>query len=343
MENPTISICIATLNAESVIENCLNAVSKQNYPKENIEIIAADGGSTDKTTDILNIYNATVLENPLRTAEAGKAVAVKHAKNDLILILDSDNILPNEHWLTQMVEPFQDKEIQLTEPIKYTWRKEGGFIERYCALIGMNDPICLYIGNYDRWNYLTNKWTEIPHDEEKKDGYLKIKLDKRGIPTIGANGTIFRSEFIKAVNIKDYLFDIDLIANYIKRHGSITIAKVEAGIIHTFCESDVNKFIRKQKRRIIDMNHYRKMGIRTYDWDNGEIKAISGKFPYKFIFYTTFAIPIIFDSIKGYYSKKDFAWFFHYPACLATLLIYVYYSLLLKVTDKSLDRSNWKQ
>ena len=105
-----------------------------------------------------------------------------------------------------MVKPFEDTAIKLSEPIKYTWRKEGGYIERYSALIGMNDPVCLFLGNYDRWNYLTQKWTEVKHIKEDKGGYLKISLDKNGIPTVGANGTIFRSNFLKSMVVSGNTF-----------------------------------------------------------------------------------------------------------------------------------------
>lgn len=343
MNNTTISVCIATLNAEKVLDECLELLSVQNYDKSEIELIAGDGGSTDRTLEILRKYEAKVYPNPLKTAEAGKAVAVKHAKNELILILDSDNFLPDKNWLKSMVKPFLDPDISMSEPIRYTWRKEGGYMERYSALIGMNDPVCLFIGNYDRWNYLTQKWTELPCVEEQKDGYIKVTLNKNGIPTIGANGTIFRKSFIDRTGIKDYLFDIDLIAKHIKDFGEIKIAKVDVGIIHTYCENSFKKFIRKQTRRVIDMNYYKKLGVRTFEWPstnplNRESLGIT-----KFCLYTIFCVPLLIQSVIGYSRKNDLAWFIHYPACLVTMVIYIYYTLLLKIKDVEYKRSTWKQ
>jgi len=68
---------------------------------------------------------------------------VKHAKNEIIALIDSDNILPSGDWLSRMIEPFQDREIAGTEPLDYTYRKEDGYTTRYCAMLGMNDPLCL--------------------------------------------------------------------------------------------------------------------------------------------------------------------------------------------------------
>ncbi|OGY41708.1 MAG: hypothetical protein A2Y82_02380 [Candidatus Buchananbacteria bacterium RBG_13_36_9] len=345
MENylPTISVCMATLNAEIPLKECLERLFKQNYPMEKIELIVGDGNSADKTREIIKNYDGQIHDNPLKTGESGKAVAANFAKNDLILILDSDNYLPDRNWLSKMVEPFEDAQIKLAEPILYTWRKEGGYIERYCALIGANDPLCLFLGNYDRWNFLTQKWTEVKHEEADIGNYLKIKLTANGLPTVGANGTIFRRKFLQNLNISDYLFDIDIIAHEIKQNGFIYIAKVKTGIIHTFCENDFQKFIRKQKRRIKDYIFHKKNKSRAFDWEQYEFKGVNSKGLLKFIIYTILIVPLVCQALKGFYRKKDWAWFFHIPACWATLIIYSWGKLVGIFNQAEFNRNNWKQ
>lgn len=340
---PTISVCIATLNSEAVLAECLRRLDSQDYPKEKIEILIGDGGSVDKTKEIAESFGGKIFNNPLKTGESGKAAAVKQAKNDLILILDSDNWLPDPDWLKKMAEPFYDSDIKLAEPIKYTWRKEGGFIERYCALIGMNDPVCIFLGNYDRWNYLTKKWTNVEHQEEDKGGYLKIKLTSKGIPTIGANGTIFRREFLQSMDFGDYLFDIDIIAKEISDNEFAAIAKVKIGIIHTFCESSVLKFARKQNRRIKDYIFYKKNKLRVFDWSKFEMGGESSRGLVKFIFYTVLIFPLLAQSFIGYSRKRDWAWFFHIPACWITLAVYGWGKIYGIFSQKELNRDNWKQ
>lgn len=63
---PTISILIPTLNAASVLEKCLRSITTQDYLKDKIEIIIADGGSTDKTLEIARKYGAKIYKNPLK-------------------------------------------------------------------------------------------------------------------------------------------------------------------------------------------------------------------------------------------------------------------------------------
>lgn len=343
MEKPSISVCMATLNAQSVLDECLKRLFSQNYDKEKIELLVGDGGSKDRTREIVEKYGGKIFENPLRTAEAGKAVAVRQAQNDLILILDSDNFLPDNNWLTRMVAPFSDPDIKLSEPIKYTWRREGGYIERYSALIGMNDPLCLYLGNYDRWNYLTKKWTNVSHEEKDEGDYLKIKLGKSGIPTVGANGTIFRREFLQSINAADYLFDIDVIAKEISEKGFVYIAKVKVGIIHTFCEDNFFKFIRKQRRRIKDYTFHKKNQSRTFDWSKFELGGESSLGLVKFIIYTILIFPLLFQAILGFMRKRDVAWFFHILACWTTLIVYSVGKIEGIFSQKEMSREDWKQ
>ncbi len=46
---------------------------------------------------------------------------------------------------------------------------------------------------------------EVLHKEKDFGDYLLVTLDKRGVPTIGANGTVFRADFLKENLRGDYL------------------------------------------------------------------------------------------------------------------------------------------
>lgn len=334
-----ISIVIPTLNSGSVLEKCLKSILAQKYPRSQVEVIIADGGSTDSTLTIAKKYGAKTVFNQLKTGESGKAAGVKKATGSLIALIDSDNILPNNHWLSDMIKPFEDPDIVLSEPLKYTYRKTDPYLTRYFALIGMNDPICLFTGNYDRYSYLTNRWTDLHFREEKKMGFQKIYLDREPLPTIGANGTIFRSEYLwEATKNSNYLFDIDILIKIIHNHGEVKIAKVNTSIIHTFVENDVLKFFRKQSRRMNDMSFHRSSRNREINWERTFLFGIM-----KFVFSCLFVFPIVFQTLKGYLRKPDSAWFFHPIACYSTLVIYISGWLVGKIKPAESNRNQWHQ
>lgn len=56
MRKPLVSIVMPTLNSEKFIREAVNSVVDQTY--ENIELVVVDGGSTDRTLDILGEYEA---------------------------------------------------------------------------------------------------------------------------------------------------------------------------------------------------------------------------------------------------------------------------------------------
>lgn len=341
---PKVSIIIPTLNASSVLEDCLKSIDVQNYPKNQIEIIIADGGSTDTTLEIAKKYGAIVLSNPLKTAESGKAVGVKASTGEFIALVDSDNILPNEKWLIEMIAPLKTHaEAAGSEPWSYTLRKEDGFISRYCALIGMNDPFVHFLGNYDRLNLLTGKWTGVEHDSKDFGDYIYATFDSRGLPTIGANGTVFRSSFLKNEVKGDYLFDIDILAAKIKRDGKVDFIKVKNGIIHTFCEADVLKFAKKQRRRVKDFLYHKSKGNREYEWQQKGFLSNSAKGMIKFIFSCVTVLPLIYQMIKGFIKKPDTAWFFHPLACEVTLWEYGFGTLKGIFKKEEASREGWKQ
>lgn len=335
-----VSFIIPTLNSEKVLKKCLDSIKNQNYPRSNYEILILDGGSIDKTLSIATLYKSIIYKNPLKTAEAGKAVGVKKAKGKYLALIDSDNILPDKNWLNKMLLPLEkDNQIIGAEPIRYTYRSTGGFMERYSALTGVNDPYALVSGVYDRQNFISNQWTGLKLDQIDNDQYIKIILKpKKNIPTIGANGTIFRSSFLKNNLKSDYLFDIDIISQVLnKTKKTISFAKVKVGIIHTFCESSFRKFVKKQKRRLVDF--YTFQNERQYDWS-----SVNKNSQIKFILYSVLIVPSLIDSVRGFIKKPDLVWFLHPIICLVTLFIYTYITIKFKLGIlKPINRLNWKQ
>ena len=316
MNLPSISVLIPTLNSQATLGECLESIASQDYPAQSVEVIVADGGSHDETCEIARARGARLVSNPLRTGEAGKATALRHASNDLVALIDSDNILPQRDWFRRMVAPLVDDEAVVgAEPWEFTRRSRDPAFTRYCAMLGMNDPVCHFIGNYDRMNLLTGRWTSLPVREEDHGGYLTLDLGNGPMPTIGANGTIWRRSALEPWADRDYLFDIDVPVE-LAGGGAVRFAKVKVGIIHVYARG-MRQFAEKQRRRVRDYLSFCRATGRTYRWESHAKTGIA-----RFVLASVTVIPLLIDTVRGYRRSRDAAWLLHAPACWITLAIY---------------------
>jgi glycosyltransferase involved in cell wall biosynthesis len=334
---PTIGFVIPTLNSERTLEKCLDSIIEQDYPEDKIEIIIVDGGSVDNTFRIIQKYQKVkILKNILKTGEAGKSIGIKECKSEIIALIDSDNVLDGEDWLKRMVSPLvKDNSLVSSEPLYWSYRNNDSIIDKYCALTGVNDPICLFLGNYDRWSYLTGKWTAYPMQEIDKIDYLEVVINKKFVPTMGANGYLIRRDIIENIHISQYYFDCDMVWELVQ-NGFNKIARVKIGIIHLF-SGNLKTYIRKQNRRIKDYIYFKNSFQRKYPYH-----ILSCRF-FKFILYTLFIVPLVIQSFIGYSKKRDVAWFIHPLICWITLVVYGWGFMVSFFKPSTLSRSKWRQ
>jgi glycosyltransferase involved in cell wall biosynthesis len=91
--HPRVTIAMPAYNEERYIEACIASVQAQDYPRELIEILVADGRSTDQTRDILARLAAAdprirMIDNPARLQAAGLGLLVKQATGDIFVRMD---------------------------------------------------------------------------------------------------------------------------------------------------------------------------------------------------------------------------------------------------------------
>ncbi|MBN1288501.1 MAG: glycosyltransferase family 2 protein [Actinobacteria bacterium] len=333
--NPDISVVIPTLNAGKTLRRCLESIRSQDY-SGGIEIVIADGGSADNTLETAADFKCRVVDNPGKTGEAGKARGLKASTGDIVALIDSDNILPGPDWMSLMAAPFRDRAIAGSEPLRFEYRKGDPILTRYCALLGMNDPVCYFIGNYDRESVLSGTWTGMELETVDKGDYLEVILTPTEIPTIGANGFMVRRELLDSLGIGEYLFDIDVVHQLVEK-GHIRFAKVKTGIVHLYGRG-LGDFSRKQLRRVRDFSYFQDKGMRTYPWSRQKKTGLL-----KFIVYTMLVFPLACQAIKGCLHERDSAWLLHIPACVITLVVYAFGVIEGRVRPRQHTRNKWHQ
>lgn len=90
---PLVTVGMPCLNEERFIEACVRAVQQQDYPPERLELVVADGGSTDQTLAILARLSQQdrrirVVHNPGRYQSAGMNEIIRHMRGDILVRLD---------------------------------------------------------------------------------------------------------------------------------------------------------------------------------------------------------------------------------------------------------------
>lgn len=100
----TVSVVIPCLNEEKTIRQVLDALRAQSYPLELMEIVIADGGSKDRTREIISAYQTEypelkiqLVDNPKRIIPAGVNVAMMASVGEIIVRMDAHSIPQNDY------------------------------------------------------------------------------------------------------------------------------------------------------------------------------------------------------------------------------------------------------
>lgn len=110
MPDPSVSIIIPCYNEQATIRLLLDALLKQNYPLPAVEVIIADGLSTDRTRAEISAFQTEqpglavrVVDNPKRTIPSALNTALDAASGEIIVRLDAHSI-PEPDYIRRCVD-----------------------------------------------------------------------------------------------------------------------------------------------------------------------------------------------------------------------------------------------
>jgi len=127
MSDPAIrfSVIMPTLNEASRLPLLLDSIARQRYPRECVEVLVADGGSTDETVAIAQSFGARVVHNPMCRAEPGVSMLFREATGDVAIVMAADNRFGDEHALARLARPFADPRIAGAFPAVVSTPEDG--------------------------------------------------------------------------------------------------------------------------------------------------------------------------------------------------------------------------
>jgi len=143
MSQPFISLIVPVKNASRTLDKTFEYLINLDYPKDQIEIIVADGDSTDNTVEIIQKWQALhpyisylIVPKSLSPGHARNA-AIEKAKGEYLLFTDGD-CAPEPDWANKLLSPFfKDEKIGGVGGEIHTLRvAPDSLTESYCEQTG---------------------------------------------------------------------------------------------------------------------------------------------------------------------------------------------------------------
>jgi len=125
-EYPSVSLIVAVYNEEKDIKKFLDSVLKLNYPKNKLEVIIIDDGSTDKTVEIIKKYPFKLIKGKHMGIGFSQNLGLKKAKGEFVMFLAADMVL-HKNCLKEIVKPFKNPRVGATDA-KFLFGNEKGNI-----------------------------------------------------------------------------------------------------------------------------------------------------------------------------------------------------------------------
>jgi succinoglycan biosynthesis protein ExoA len=99
---PLVTVIMPVRNEEDSLRRCMDSLLASDYPQGRLEILVADGMSSDRSREILAEYSqrfpfVRVLDNPGRIVPTGLNEAIRQAKGDIIVRVDAHTVFATDY------------------------------------------------------------------------------------------------------------------------------------------------------------------------------------------------------------------------------------------------------
>lgn len=99
------SVVIPTYNRGTALRNCLDALARQQYPRDDFEVIVVNDGGSECLTELEQLFqdrlNCTVLHQPRSGPATARNYGAHRARGNYLVFTD-DDCRPAPDWLTSL-------------------------------------------------------------------------------------------------------------------------------------------------------------------------------------------------------------------------------------------------
>jgi hyaluronan synthase len=137
---PSVTVVIPAYNEGAMVEKAIDSSALADYPRELLEIIAVDDGSTDDTWDYVrraaerNPGRIQAVRHPRnRGKRHALATGFARARGEILVTMDSDSVIARD-GLRHLVAPFADPRIGATTAKVTVFNKHENLLTRMLAV-----------------------------------------------------------------------------------------------------------------------------------------------------------------------------------------------------------------
>lgn len=302
---PSISAIIPVFNEEKNLARLFPSLAAQIYPKNKIEYIVIDDGSTDNTAKIAKRYGAKIFKIITHDIGANKKRGIELAKNDLVYCIDADMEVISKNFFELLAKPFiEDKRIIGSFTKEFALGKNSKNVKNSLLRFISYHPL-----QQDPLYEFFSPSIKSTIVDEKKD-YFVCHFIPGKIPAVGRI-LYRRKELLKILKDKNnFLMDLDLeTTETVARTGYKYFAYVPKAEIRHY-HAETLKLLIKKRLRNLSVNYLPNVKKKNYLW----FDPTSKKDFLKIFFWVIWANLIIPETIRGIIKSlmyKDSAFLWH--------------------------------
>jgi glycosyltransferase involved in cell wall biosynthesis len=345
LDRPWMSVVIATYNSEKLLEQTIASIRLQKVPSEGLglEILAVDGGSQDGTLELAQQLGIEVVKNELGHAISAKHIGLLRARSNLVCFLDHDERLVDSQSLFKKHHLFQtDSSLRaaITSGYEITNTQTGA----NCYASEFGDPFSCYVYRMpNRSDFRIQVLKKRFEVLEETKSYIKFRANTESRPTL--------LEFVAAGSVVDRDF-------YLREHSELTFDRNLIPHLYSILSLSDHFAVIADDPVFHESADNWQMVLKKTNWKisnsvfqigQNQLAGVEGRLRFEkktsfrrkkvgFALYTLLIVPVLIDSIRMSFKRKDPSYLVHLPLSFYVLYKAASFSLIKKMRLSIVDR-----